>query len=166
MFVLARFLVTLRFTPAFDLAKAKLSGPIVCAHRARHGVGATMRSPMRSWTIPRGGRGLEDRADELGTRSFRSDPAAAQPVDRPRSSSRSSVSVTDAVQLRRHAVPMRPLIDRLADDSELVTAPLVPYLRASPITCSARSSSLDGVREILTTVVDIRMRSRPTNSTR
>ncbi len=40
VFASPRFLVTLRFTPAFDLAKAKLRWPIVCALAPGTGLGA------------------------------------------------------------------------------------------------------------------------------
>jgi magnesium transporter len=63
----------------------------------------------------------------------------------------------EAVQLRRHAVPMRQAVDRLADDSELVTPRLVPYLRDITDHLLRTIELADGVREILTTIVDIRM---------
>jgi magnesium transporter len=54
-------------------------------------------------------------------------------------------------------VPTRQLIDRLSDDSDLVTPKLVPYLRDITDHLLRTIELTDGVREILTTIVDIRM---------
>ena len=97
---------------------------------------------------------LEDRADELESIVFRADQ---DPAAGPSKQLEILRIRRDAVQLRRHAVPMRQLIDRLADDSELVTPPLVPYLRDITDHLLRSIELTDGVREILTTVVDIRM---------
>jgi magnesium transporter len=52
---------------------------------------------------------------------------------------------------------MRQALDRLADDSPLITERLVPYIR-DLIDHLLRTVELtDGIREILTTIVDIRM---------
>lgn len=157
MFVFAspRFLVTLRFAPAFDLAKAKLRWPIVCTlapgtASALYAIADEIVDDYLEVVEE-----LEDRADELENRVFRSDPAPRQPG--PALQLEILRLRHDAVQLRRHAAPMRQLIDRLADDSDLVTAPLVPYLRDITDHLLRTIELTDGVREILTTVVDIRM---------
>ncbi len=51
---------------------------------------------------------------------------------------------------------MRQAVDRLADDSALVTAALVPYLRDITDHLLRAVELADGVREVLTTIVDIR----------
>jgi magnesium transporter len=155
VFASPRFLVTLRFAPAFDLAKAKLRWPIVCTlapgtASALYAIADEIVDDYLEVVEE-----LEDRADELENRVFRSDPAPRQPG--PALQLEILRLRHDAVQLRRHAVPMRQLIDRLADDSDLVTAPLVPYLRDITDHLLRTIELTDGVREILTTVVDIRM---------
>jgi magnesium transporter len=156
VFAAPRFLVTLRFAPAFDLAKAKLRWPIVCAlapgtASALYAIADEIVDEYLEVVEE-----LEDRADELENQVFRSDAAPRQ-----RDAGALQLEILrlrrDAVQLRRHAVPMRQLIDRLADDSDLVTAPLVPYLRDITDHLLRTIELTDGVREILTTVVDIRM---------
>jgi magnesium transporter len=157
VFASARFLVTLRFAPAFDLEKAKQRWPIVCAlapgtASALYAIADEIVDDYLEVVEQ-----LEEGADELESQVFRSDQDPHEPHEGPALQLEILRLRRDAVQLRRHAVPMRQLIDRLADDSELVTAPLVPYLR-DIIDHLLRTIELtDGVREILTTVVDIRM---------
>ena len=155
VFASPRFLVTLRFAPAFDLGKAKKRWPIVCS--LAPGTGAALYAIADEIVdeylevIEE----LEDRADELESVVFRSDP------EKPSTGPSMQIEILrlrrDAVQLRRHAVPTRQLIDRLSDDSDLVTTPLVPYLRDITDHLLRTIELTDGVREILTTIVDIRM---------
>ena len=157
VFASPRFLVTLRFAPAYDLAKAKLRWPIVCTlapgtASALYAIADEIVDGYLDVVEE-----LEERADELENQVFRSDPEPREPVAGPALQLEILRLRRDAVQLRRHAVPMRQLIDRLADDSELVTAPLVPYLRDITDHLLRTIELTDGVREILTTVVDIRM---------
>ncbi len=157
VFASPRFLVTLRFAPAFDLAKAKLRWPIVCAlapgtASALYAIADEIVDEYLEVVEE-----LEDRADELENQVFRSDPETREPEAGPALQLEILRLRRDAVQLRRHAVPMRQLIDRLADDSDLVTARLVPYLRDITDHLLRTIELTDGVREILTTVVDIRM---------
>jgi Mg2+ and Co2+ transporter CorA len=70
---------------------------------------------------------------------------------------RTTVSDLTEDELKRHAFPTRQAIDRLADDSDLVTERLVPYLRDITDHLLRTVELADGVREILTTIVDIRM---------
>jgi magnesium transporter len=154
VFASPRFLVTLRFAPAFDLGKAKNRWPVVCT--LAPGTGAALYAIADEIVdeylevIEE----LEDRADELENVVFRSDPE-------PAAGASLQIEILrlrrDAVQLRRHAVPTRQLIDRLSDDSDLVTGPLVPYLRDITDHLLRTIELTDGVREILTTIVDIRM---------
>jgi magnesium transporter len=157
VFASPRFLVTLRFAPAFDLQKAKQRWPIVC--RLAPGTASALYAIADEIVDDylEVVEQLEDGADELESRVFRSDPESRTPKAGPALQLEILRLRRDAVQLRRHAVPMRQLIDRLADDSELVTAPLVPYLRDITDHLLRTIELTDGVREILTTVVDIRM---------
>ena len=154
VFVSPRFLVTLRYAPAFDLAKAKQRWPVVCSLAPGTGSALYAIADEIVDDYLEVVEELEDRADDLENLVFRSD-------QEPSAGSSMQVDILrlrrDAVQLRRHAVPMRQLIDRLADDSELVTPPLVPYLRDITDHLLRTIELTDGVREILTTVVDIRM---------
>jgi magnesium transporter len=154
VFASPRFLVTLRFAPAFDLGKAKKRWPIVCT--LAPGTGAALYAIADEIVdeylelIEE----LEDRADELEGVVFRSEP-------QPAAGASLQIEILrlrrDAVRLRRHAVPTRQLIDRLSDDSDLVTPKLVPYLRDITDHLLRTIELTDGVREILTTIVDIRM---------
>ncbi|MCD6022763.1 MAG: magnesium transporter CorA [Actinomycetia bacterium] len=157
VFVAPRFLITLRFAPAFDLAKAKLRWPIVCTlapgtASALYAIADEIVDDYLEVVEE-----LEGRADELENQVFRSDPEPQHAEAGPELQLEILRLRRDAVQLRRHAVPMRQLIDRLADDSDLITAPLVPYLRDITDHLLRTIELTDGVREILTTVVDIRM---------
>jgi len=153
-FVSARFLVTIRFEPAFDLGKAKSRWPVVCT--LAPGTGSALYAVADEIVDDylEVIEALEDRADDLEASVFRSD---GQPTGGPALQLEILRLRRDAVRLRRHAVPMRQAIDRLADDSDLVTQPLVPYLRDITDHLLRTIELTDGVREILTTIVDIRM---------
>lgn len=156
MFVFAsrRFLVTLRCAPAFDLSKARSRWPIVCT--LAPGTGAALYAVADEIVddylevIEE----LEDRADDLEEQVFRSEPVQREGTPLQLEILRLR---RDAVRLRRHAVPMRQAVDRLSDDSDLVTPPLIPYLRDITDHLLRTVELTDGVREILTTIVDIRM---------
>lgn len=154
VFISAPFLVTLRFSPAFDLGKAKSRWPIVCT--LAPGTGSALYAVADEIVDDylQVVEELEDRADELEGLVFGSD---AQPAGGSALQLEILTLRRDAVRLRRHAVPMRQAIDRLADDSDLVTPPLVPYLRDITDHLLRTIELTDGVREILTTIVDIRM---------
>jgi len=138
VFVSHRFLVTLRFPPVCDLERAINRWPVLAA--LAPGTGSALYAVADEIVDDylEVVEQLEDRADELEGEVFRSetpDGDGAHPqleILRLR---------REAVQLRRHAVPMRQAVDRLADDSELVTPRLVLTFATSPITCSGRSSS-------------------------
>jgi magnesium transporter len=153
LFASDTFLVTIRFSPAFDLGTAVKRWPVVTGR----GPGP---SPALYAIVDEIVDGylevveeLEDRADDLESRVFHDEPAEGD---------RASLQIEilklrrEAVQLRRHAVPMRQAVDRLAD-SELVTEQLAPYLRDVSDHLIRTIELTDGVREVLTTVVDIRM---------
>jgi magnesium transporter len=154
VFVSPRFLVTLRFDPAFDLGKATHRWPVVCTLAPGTGSALYAIADEIVDDYLEVIEELEDRADDLESLVFRSDPA---PPSGPGQQLEILRLRRDTVHLRRLAVPMRQAIDRLADDSELVTPPLVPYLRDITDHLLRTIELTDGVREILTTVVDIRM---------
>jgi magnesium transporter len=149
-----RFLVTLRFPPVFEMEKAKHRWPILAALApgpcsALYAVADEIVDEYLEVVEE-----LEDRADELEGDVFGSEfrEGEAAPLQLEILRLR-----RDVIQLKRHAIPTRQLIDRLADDSDLVTEPLVPYLRDITDHLLRTIELSDGVREILTTIVDIRM---------
>jgi len=155
LFVSSRFLVTLRFPPVFDLEKAKHRWPVLAALApgtcsALYAVADEIVDDYLEVVEE-----LGDRADELEGDVFRGEPVqgdGAGPLQLEILRLR-----RDAVRLKRHAIPTRQAIDRLADDSDLVTERLVPYLRDITDHLLRTIELTDSVREILTTIVDIRM---------
>ncbi len=154
LFASSRFLVTLRFSPACDLGKAMKRWPLLAriapgSASALYAIADEVADDYLEVVEE-----LEDRADELEGQVFRTQPTMED-------GARLQLEVLrlrrDAVRLRRQAVPMRQAADRLSDDSELVTPPLVPYLRDIADHLLRAIELTDGVREILTTIVDIRM---------
>ena len=154
VFVSDRFLVTLRFDPACDLTSAIKRWPMLA--RMAPGTGSALYAIADEVVddYMEIVEDLEERADELEDRVFElvgGEPGSArlqQEILRLR---------RDDVRVRRHAVPMRQALDRIADDSPLVTDRLVPYLRDVTDHLLRTIELTDGVREILTTIVDIRM---------
>jgi magnesium transporter len=154
VFASPAFLVTLRVSPAFDLVAAVKRWPVLA--QLAPGTGAALYAVadeivdnyLEVVDL------LEDQADDLEERVFRQD----HEVD-----DRAELQLTilrlrrDAVRLRRHAVPTRQAIDRLADDSPVMNEQLVPYVRDVTDHLLRVIELTDGVREILTTTVDIRM---------
>jgi magnesium transporter len=154
LFVSRRFLVTLRFPPAFDLEKAKHRWPVLASMApgtcsALYAIADEIVDDYLEVVEE-----LEERADELEGQVFRSESVqgSGAPVQLEILRLR-----RDAVRLKRHAIPTRQAIDRLADDSDLMTERLVPYLRDITDHLLRTIELADGVREILTTTVDIRM---------
>jgi magnesium transporter len=148
------FLVTLRFDPAFELEKAVKRWPVLAelapgAGSALYAVADEIADDYLEVVEL-----LEDKADELESRVFHADPAEGDHAPLQLEILRLR---RDAVRLRRHAVPMRQAIDRLADDSELMNERLIPYVRDVTDHLLRSIELTDGVREILTTIVDIRM---------
>jgi magnesium transporter len=154
VFVSDRFLVTLRFPPVLDLERARRRWPALAA--LAPGTGSALYAVADEIVDDylEVVEELEDKADELEGQVFRSETAEGD-------GARLQLEILrlrrEAVQLRRHAVPMRQAIDRLADDSALVTQRLVPYLRDVTDHLLRTIELTDSVREILTTIVDIRM---------
>jgi magnesium transporter len=154
LFVSRRFLVTLRYPPVFDLEKAKHRWPVLAALApgtcsALYAVADEIVDDYLEVVEE-----LGNRADELEGEVFRSEPVQGEGAPLQLEILRLR---RDAVQLKRHAIPTRQAIDRLADDSDLVTERLVPYLRDITDHLLRTIELTDGVREILTTIVDIRM---------
>ena len=153
-FVSHRFLVTLRFPPACDLEKAINRWPVLATLVPGTGSALYAIADEIVDDYLEVVEELEDRADELEGQVFRAEPARDEAAHLQLEILRLR---RDAVRLRRNAVPMRQAVDRLADDSELVTERLVPYLRDIVDHLLRTLELTDGVREILTTIVDIRM---------
>jgi len=154
LFVSRRSLVTLRFQPVFEMEKAKHRWPILAALApgpcsALYAVADEIVDDYLEVVEE-----LEARADELEGEVFRSEFVEAEGAALQLEILRLR---RDVVRLKRHAIPTRQVIDRLADDSDLVTEPLVPYLRDITDHLLRTIELADGVREILTTIVDIRM---------
>ena len=154
LFVSPRFLVTLRFSPAFDLEPATKRWPVLS--QLAPGTGSALYAIFDEVTddylevIEE----LEDRADELEAEVFRSEP---RPHDRAKLQYEVLKLRRESVKLRRHAVPTRQAADRLMDESELMTEKLGPYLRDVTDHLLRVIELTDGVREVLTTIVDIRV---------
>jgi magnesium transporter len=154
LFVSERFLITIRFPPLVDLDPAVARWRVLAD--LAPGTGSALYAIADEVVdgYLEAVEELEDRADDLEDEVFRS----ARPEG---DGGRLQLEVLrlrrDAVRLRRHAVPMRQAIDRLADDAGLVTGRLVPYVRDVTDHLLRAIELTDGVREILTTVVDIRM---------
>jgi magnesium transporter len=154
LFVSERYLVTLRFSPVFELDAAVKRWPVLSTMAP--GTASALYAIADEVTDDYLGviEDLEDRADELEGEVFRSEPS---PRERARLQGQVLLLRRDTVRLRRHAMPMRQAIDRLMDDAELVTEKLVPYLRDVTDHLLRTIELTDGVREVLTTIVDIRM---------
>jgi magnesium transporter len=154
LFVSDAFLVTLRFQPACDLTTAVKRWPVLS--ELAPGTGSALYAIADEivddylMVVEE----LEERADALESKVFSAAPALTESAPVQRSILRLR---RDAVRLRRHAVPMRQALDRLADDSSLMTERLVPYVRDITDHLLRTIELTDGVREILTTIVDIRM---------
>ena len=154
LFVSRRFLVTLRFPPVFEMEKAKHRWPILAALApgpcsALYAVADEIVDDYLEVVEE-----LDERADELEGEVFGSEFVRAEGAPLQLEILRLR---REAVRLKRHAIPTRQVIDRFADDSDLVTEPLVPYLRDITDHLLRTIELADGVREILTTIVDIRM---------
>jgi magnesium transporter len=156
VFASERFLVTLRTAPAVDLAPAVHRWPILS--ELAPGTGSALYAIVDEIVDDylEVIEALEDRADELESAVFGEERGDDE-------DERAGVQVDilrlrrDVVRLRRLAVPMRQAVDRLADDAPIVTERLVPYLRDVTDHLIRTVELADGVREILTTVVDIRV---------
>jgi magnesium transporter len=158
LFVFAsdRFLVTLRRSPACDLTRAVKRWPVL--HSLAPGTGSALYAIVDELVDDylEVVDALDDRADELESRVFRAEPGD-EDADRTAVQLEILRLRRDLVQLRRLAAPMRQAVDRLSDDAPLVNERLAPYLRDVTDHLIRSIELADGVREILTTIVDIRV---------
>jgi len=157
LFLLASetFLVTLRFDPECDLSAAIKRWPVLA--KLVPGTGSALYAIADEIVddYMEVVEHLEEKADTLEGRVFGAiDRGSDKSVHLQKSILRLR---RDAVRLRRHAVPMRQALDRLADDSPLMEERLVPYIRDLTDHLLRTIELNDGVREVLTTIVDIRM---------
>ncbi|HEX6399830.1 MAG TPA: magnesium and cobalt transport protein CorA, partial [Actinomycetota bacterium] len=154
VFASERFLVTLRRSPGFDLSGAVKRWPMLDA--VAPGTGSALYAVVDEIVddylevIEQ----IEEQADDLESRVFQEDPDE--------DGDRAAIQIEilrlrrDVVKVRRAAAPMRQAVDRMADDVPIVTERLVPYLRDVTDHLMRTIELADGVREILTTIVDIR----------
>jgi magnesium transporter len=153
LIVADHYLATLRFPPVFDLAGAVRRWPVLASTAPGTGSAFYAIADEVADDYLEIVEALEDRADELEGEVFHADPP-------PRTGTPLQLDILqlrrDMVRLRRHAVPMRQAIDRLADDSSLVMPELAPYVRDVTDHLLRTVELTDGVREVLTTIVDIR----------
>ncbi|HEX5938454.1 MAG TPA: magnesium transporter CorA family protein [Actinomycetota bacterium] len=149
-----RCVTTLRFPPVFDVSGAERRWRMLASMAPGTGAAFYAVADEVADDYLEVVEALEDRADELEAEVFDSDPRAR--VGAPLQLDILQLR-RDMVRLRRHAVPMRQAIDRFADDSRLVTPALVPYLRDISDHLLRTTELADGVRDVLTTIVDIRM---------
>ena len=157
LFVFAsdRFLVTLRRSPAFDLTAAVKRWPVL--QERAPGTGSALYAVVDELVDDylEVVDVLEDRADKLESQVFQDE------LDRPEDRSAVQLEILglrrEGVRLRRLAAPMRQAVDRLADDTPIVTERLTPYLRDVTDHLLRTIELADGVREVLTTIVDIRV---------
>jgi magnesium transporter len=155
VFASDRFLVTLRRSPAFDLSGAVKRWPVL--HAIAPGTGSAVYAVVDELVDDylEVVEVLEARADRLESKVFGEEP------ERPEGSGSAQRELLtlrrEVVRLRRLAAPMRQAVDRLADDGPIVTERLTPYLRDVTDHLLRTIELADGVREILTTVLDIRV---------
>ena len=146
-------LVTLRSSPAFDMREAivrwsALSKLAPGTGSALYAVADEIADDYLEIV-----EALEDRADRLEDLVFR---GTGSPADRVPLQVEVLQVRRDTIRLRRHAIPMRQAMDRLADASELVTQELTPYLRDISDHLLRTIELTDGIREVLGTIVDVR----------
>jgi magnesium transporter len=153
VFASPRYLVTLRFTPVCDLGEAIRRWPMLAklapgAGSALYAVADEIADDYLEVV-----EALEDKADDLEDRVFGTRPPEEDPVRLQYELLRLR---RDAVQLRRDAVPTRQALDHLSDASDLMTQNLVPYMRDVTDHLLRAVELADSVREVLTTIVELR----------
>ena len=153
LFVSPHFLVTLRFSPPFDLEPATKRWPVLS--QLAPGTGSALYAIFDEVTDDylEAIEDMEERADRLEGKVFGSE---SPPRDKAKLQHDVLKLRRATVKLRRHAVPTRQAVDRLTEESELVTEKLGPYLRDVTDHLLRVIELTDGVREVLTTIVDIR----------
>jgi magnesium transporter len=152
-FVSHRWLVTLRFTPAYDLAtivhRWKMNGTL-----AGGGTGVALYMLVDEVTdgylsvVER----LEDRADDLEDRAFGRRSAWE---DQRGLQSEILKLRRDVVRLRRLAMPLRQSIDLLHEEMWFLNTELVPYYRDVAEHLLRSVELADNVRDSLTTILEL-----------
>jgi magnesium transporter len=155
-FVSQTWLVTLRFTPVFDLA------PVIHRWEGRGGGAADGTTGFALYVlVDEVADGylalvetLEDRADDLedlvfGRESvFEPDPRTVQ--------TRILRLRRDVVRLRRSAMPLRQALDLVHEERWLVRDDLLPYYRDVSEHLLRAVELADNVRDSLTTILEVR----------
>lgn len=146
------WILTVSFTPTFDLR------PVV----ARWGAGSPIRGPAGAlyalidevsdaYLVVV--EGLEDAAEDLEDQVF---GRGAVGDDEQTLQARILRLRRNVVRLRRCAMPLRQSLDILRDDGRFVPKPLEPYFRDVAEHLLRAVELADNVREVLTTILEIR----------
>jgi magnesium transporter len=154
VFVSHRWLVTLRFTPVYDLAgivrRWEADGTL-----AGGGTGVALYVLLDDVAdgylsvVER----LEDRSDDLEDRVFGRGRVGEDQRDLQAKILRLR---RDVVRLRRFVTPLRQAIDRLHDELWLVNGELLPYYRDVAEHLLRSVEIADNVRDSLTTILEVR----------
>jgi magnesium transporter len=154
-FVSSSWIVTLRFTPVFDLA------PVVHRWSAGGSVGEGTTGFAMYVLVDEVADGylgvveaLEDRADDLEDRVFGREAIYG---DEQRTIQTRILRLRrDVVRLRRFAMPLRQALDLIHEEPWLVSQDLVPYYRDVTEHLLRAVELADNVRDSLTTILEVR----------
>ena len=153
-FVSNRWLVTLRFAPAYDLAGVVRRWE---ANGTLAGGGTGVALYMLIDEVADGYLNLvetlEDRADDLEDRVFGRGRVEGDPGDLQTQILRLR---RDVVRLRRSAMPLRQAIDTIHDELWSLNRELLPYYRDVAEHLLRSVELADNVRDSLTTILEVR----------
>ena len=153
-FVSHRWLVTLRFTPVYDLARIERRWE---ANRSLAGGGTGVALYVLIDEVADGYLNvverLEDRADDLEDRVFGRGRMGEDQSELQASILRLRREV---VRLRRFAMPLRQAIDMLHEEMWFLNRELVPYYRDVAEHLLRSVELADNVRDSLTTILEVR----------
>jgi magnesium transporter len=154
-FVGPRFLVTLRYTPVFDMTNVVRRWerqPELLALGGGFAAYVLMDEVVDDFlTLV---EGLEDRADDLEDRIFEDPDQPAQNLELQESLFKLKRL---CIQLRRFAMPLRQGIDLIQEEPDLVPAPLNPYYRDVMDHVIRTVELVDNIRDLLTSMLDVRI---------
>ncbi|MFN8232069.1 MAG: magnesium and cobalt transport protein CorA [Actinomycetota bacterium] len=155
-FVSATWIVTLRFTPAFDLEPVvhrwEASGGTVAGGSTGYALYVLVDEVADGYlsVVER----LEDRADDLEDLVFGREAISG---DEQRALQTRILRLRrDVVRLRRFAMPLRQALDLVHEEPWLVGGELLPYYRDVSEHLLRSVELADNVRESLTTILEVR----------
>ena len=151
-FVGKNYLVTVRKTPAFDLAEAtkRWEGH---SDLVTEGAAYLLYILLDSMVD-----GYFDVLDDLEDQTEEIEDAVLAPVVAPATRSRIFTLKKNLIQFRRGAAPLREVLDLLTrGDVDLVTERLVPYYRDVYDHVLRASDFADNLRDILTSALDVHL---------